>query len=96
MIAVPVFWGIEIWLVWHLAGPLWAGLFAASLPALCGVLAYRYLAGMARLRSQVRFGLLALTRRQAPSRLLAARQEFIALLEQAKTNYFAATRGSTY
>ena len=95
VIAVPVFWGIEIWVVWRLAGPLWAVLFAASLP-LCGLLAYRYLGGMARLRSQVRFGLLSLTRHQAASRLLAARQEIIALLEQAKTDYLAATRGSTY
>jgi glycerol-3-phosphate O-acyltransferase/dihydroxyacetone phosphate acyltransferase len=95
VIAVPVFWGIEIWVVWRLAGPLWAGLFAASLP-LCGLLAYRYLSGMARLRGRVRFGLLSLTRHQAASRLLAARQEIIALLEQAKTDYLAATRGSTY
>lgn len=60
------------------------------------LLAYRYLAGMARLRNQLRFGLLSLTRQQAVSRLLAARQQIIALLDQAKTDYLAATRGSTY
>ena len=95
VVAVPLFWGIEIWIVWRLAGVVWAGLFAVSLP-LCGPIAYRYLGGVARLRSEVRFSLLSLTRHQAASRLLAARQEIITLLEQAKTDYLAATRGSTY
>ena len=94
MIAVPVFWGIEIWVVWRLAGPLWAVLFAASLP-LCGLLAYRYLGGVARLRGQVRFGLLSLTRHQAASRLLAARREIIALLA-GKDRLPRRHRGSTY
>jgi hypothetical protein len=40
--------------------------------------------------------LLALTHRRAASRLLAARQALLVLLEQAKTDYLAATRGSTY
>ena len=61
-----------------------------------GLLAYRYLAGMGRLGSQVRFGLLSLTRHRAASRLLATRRGIIALLEQAKTDYLAATRGSTF
>ena len=51
---------------------------------------------MGRLGSRIRFGLLALTRHQAASRLLATRRAIIALLEQAKTDYLAATRGSTF
>ena len=43
-----------------------------------------------------RFGLLALTRRADASRLLAARRTIIAELDRAKTDYLAATRGSTY
>jgi glycerol-3-phosphate O-acyltransferase / dihydroxyacetone phosphate acyltransferase len=92
--AFPVFWGLEIWAVWWLAGPYWAALFAVTLP-FSGLLAYRYLGGMARLGSELRFGVLALGRRQAAARLLAARQSIIALLDQAKTDYLAATHGST-
>jgi len=95
VVAFPLCWGLETWIVWRLAGAAWAALFAASLP-LTGLLAYRYLAGMGRLGGRIRFGLLSLTRHQAASRLLAARRAIIALLEQAKTDYLAATRGSTF
>ncbi len=95
VVAFPLCWGLETWIVWRLAGAAWAALFAASLPV-TGLLAYRYLAGMGRLGSQVRFGLLSLTRHRAASRLLATRRGIIALLEQAKTDYLAATRGSTF
>jgi glycerol-3-phosphate O-acyltransferase / dihydroxyacetone phosphate acyltransferase len=95
IVALPLFWGIEIWGVWRLAGAMWATLFAASLP-LSGLLAYRYLGGMGRLRSQIRFGLLSLTRRHAASRLLGARREIVASLEAAKTEYLAATKGSSF
>ena len=93
--AVPLCWGLEIWIVWRFFGALWAGLFALSLPV-TGILAYRYLGGARRLGSQIHFGLLSLTRRQAVSRLLEERQAIIHLLDQAKIDYFAATRGSTF
>jgi glycerol-3-phosphate O-acyltransferase/dihydroxyacetone phosphate acyltransferase len=92
--AFPLSWGAEIWIVWRLGGAAGALLFAASLP-LSGLLAYRYLGGAGRLRSQVRFGWLSLTRHQAASRLLAARQHLIAQLEKAKSDYLAA-RGGTF
>ena len=95
VVAFPVFWSIETWIVWRFAGALWAALFALSLP-LSGLLAYRYLGGAGRLTSRARFGLLAFTRHQAASRLLAARREIIAGLEEAKTEYLAATKGSTF
>jgi glycerol-3-phosphate O-acyltransferase / dihydroxyacetone phosphate acyltransferase len=95
IVAFPLFWSLEIWIVWHIAGSLWATAFAASLP-LSGVLAYRYLSGAGRLRTRMRFGVLALTRRAAASRLLAARRTIIAELDRAKTDYLAATKGSTY
>jgi len=95
VVAFPLCWGLEAWVVWRLAGAAWAALFAASLP-LSGLLAYRYLGGVTRLASQIRFGVLSLTRQQAASRLLGTRREIIALLEQAKTDYLAATRGNTF
>jgi glycerol-3-phosphate O-acyltransferase/dihydroxyacetone phosphate acyltransferase len=94
MVAFPLFWGLEVWIAWRLAGALWAALFALSLP-LSGLAAYRYLGGMSRLRSQLRLGWVSLGRGQAASRLLAERRELVALLEQAKMDYLAATRGST-
>ncbi|HUL59633.1 MAG TPA: hypothetical protein VLU43_10180, partial [Anaeromyxobacteraceae bacterium] len=95
VVAVPLFWGLETWLVARWAGAWWAVLFAASLP-LSGLLAYRYLGGVGRLRSQIRFGVVALTRHQAASRLLAARQAIVGQLDDAKRAYLGATRGSSF
>jgi 1-acyl-sn-glycerol-3-phosphate acyltransferase len=95
IVAFPLFWSVETWAVWRLGGAAWAAAFAASLP-LSGLLAYRYLGGMARLTSEIRFGALTLTRRHAASRLLTARREIIGELERAKTDYLAATKGSSF
>jgi len=95
IVAFPLFWGLETWIVWRLAGAAWAAAFAASLP-LSGLVAYRYLGGVGRLRSQIRFGALSLTRHHAASRLLAIRREIVAELERAKTDYLAATKGSSF
>jgi len=93
--AFPLFWTLETWLVWRLLGLPWALGFALSLPV-SGLIAYRYLGGMSRLQSQLRFGLLALTHRQSAGRLLAERQALVAQLERAKDDYLAATRGSSF
>jgi glycerol-3-phosphate O-acyltransferase/dihydroxyacetone phosphate acyltransferase len=95
IVAFPLFWAIEVWIVWRLLGPAWTVAFALSLP-LSGLLAYRYLGGVSRLRSQLRFGFLSLTRRQSATRLLAERQALVAELERAKDDYLAATRGSSF
>jgi len=95
VVSFPLFWGLETWLVWRLAGPGWAVLFALSLPV-SSLLAYRYLGGMAHLKSQIGFGVLALTRRASATRLLVERQGLIAEIERAKTDYLAATKGSSF
>ncbi|HEU5189746.1 MAG TPA: lysophospholipid acyltransferase family protein [Methylomirabilota bacterium] len=95
VVAIPLFWGLETWLVWRLMGALWAAAFAISLP-LSGLFAYRYLGGVGRLRSQIRLGAMGLVRHQAASRLLDERREIIAELERAKNDYLAATRGSSF
>ncbi len=95
IVAFPLFWAVEIWIVWRLLGPAWAAGFSLSLP-LSGLLAYRYLGGMGRLRNQLRFGVLSLTHRQSATRLLAERQALVAELERAKDDYLAATRGSSF
>jgi hypothetical protein len=95
IVALPLFWGLETWLVWRVAGAAWAAAFAVSLP-LSGLLAYRYLGGLGRLGSQLRLGTMALVRRQSATRLLEARREIIAELEQAKNDYLTATRGSSF
>jgi 1-acyl-sn-glycerol-3-phosphate acyltransferase len=95
VVAFPLFWALETWLVWRLLGLPWALGFALSLPA-SGLIAYRYLGGVSRLQSQLRFGLLALTHRQSAGRLLAERQALVAQLERAKDDYLAATRGSSF
>jgi glycerol-3-phosphate O-acyltransferase / dihydroxyacetone phosphate acyltransferase len=90
MLAFPLVWGIETWLVWRWAGLRWAAVFAASLP-LSGVVAYHYWAGLGRLRNRLRFAALALTRHHGASRLLAEREAIIAALDSAKEDYLKAT-----
>jgi 1-acyl-sn-glycerol-3-phosphate acyltransferase len=95
VVAVPLFWGIETWIVWRLAGALWALGFFLSLPV-SSILAYHYLRGLGRLRAQARLGVVALTRHQAATRLLAERRQLVDLLERAKNDYLAATKGSSF
>jgi hypothetical protein len=95
MVALPLFWGVETWIVARLAGPAIALVFAITLPV-SGVIAYRYWVGAGRLRSRLRFGALALTREYAARRLTTERQALIAELERAKNDYLAATRGSSF
>ena len=95
IVLIPLFWGVETWLVWRLSNVRIAALFLVSLP-LSGLLAYRYLGGLSRLGSQLRFTGLALTRNHAARRLLAQRREIFDELERAKSDYLAATRGSSF
>ena len=53
VVAYPLFWGLETWIVWRLAGALWALGFLISLPV-SAILAYHYLRGIGRLRAQAR------------------------------------------
>jgi glycerol-3-phosphate O-acyltransferase / dihydroxyacetone phosphate acyltransferase len=95
VIAFPLFWGAETWIVWRLAGFVWALVFFLSLPV-SSLLAYHYLRGIGRLRAQMRFGFLALTRHQTATRVLAERRELVALLDRARDDYLAATKGSSF
>jgi glycerol-3-phosphate O-acyltransferase / dihydroxyacetone phosphate acyltransferase len=95
IVAVPVFYGLETWLVLRVAGGLAAALFAISLP-LSGLIAYRYLAGAGRFRSRVRFALLTATHGAAARRLVVERQSILGELERAKTEWLAATKGSSF
>ena len=95
VVAFPLFWALEVWIVWRLTSAGWTLLFALSLPV-SGLLAYRYLRGVGRLRDQFRFGWLALTHRHSAARLLAERQVLVSALERAKEDYLVATRGSSF
>src|SRR5437867_4720380 len=95
IVAVPVFWTVETWIVWRAGGAVWAALFALSLP-LSGVLAYHYLRGLGRLRRALRFSTLALTRAQAARALIAERQALITDLDRARDDYLASTQGSSF
>lgn len=94
-VAFPLFWGAETWLVWRLAGWGWALAFSLSLPV-TSILAYHYLRGVGRFRAQMGLGLLALTRHQTATRVLAERERLIDLLERAKDDYLTATKGSSF
>jgi 1-acyl-sn-glycerol-3-phosphate acyltransferase len=95
VVAFPLFWGLETWLVARLAGGWWAAAFALSLPV-SGVVAYRYLIGAGWLRARLRFAVLAATQSHAARRLVAERAAIAAELERARRDYLAATRGSSF
>jgi 1-acyl-sn-glycerol-3-phosphate acyltransferase len=95
VVAVPLFWSAEIAVVARLAGARWAAVFAATLPV-TGLLAYHYWRGVGRLRRALSFSLLAATRDQAARALVAERQAIVTELDRAKTEYLAATRGSSF
>jgi 1-acyl-sn-glycerol-3-phosphate acyltransferase len=91
VVAFPLFWGLETWLVWRAAGAAWAIAFGVSLP-LSGLAAYHYLRGLSRLRARMGFAVLALTRRQAATHLLLERRKILAELERAKEDFLAGAR----
>jgi 1-acyl-sn-glycerol-3-phosphate acyltransferase len=91
IVAFPLFWGAETWLVWRAGGAAPAAAFAASLPV-SGLAAYHYLRGVGRLGARTRLALLALTRGQVASRLLVARRRLLEDLERAKADFLAASR----
>jgi len=86
VVAFPLFWSLETSIVAWVAGLRVALAFFLSLP-LGGLIAYRYLVGTGRLRHQLRFGALLLTRAQEARRLLAERREIVEKLERAKRDY---------
>jgi glycerol-3-phosphate O-acyltransferase / dihydroxyacetone phosphate acyltransferase len=86
VVAFPLFWTLETSLVGWAAGLPWLLAFFLSLP-LGGVIAYRYVVGTGRLRHQLRFGALLLTRAQEARRLLAERREILEELERAQRDY---------
>ncbi|MFQ5897561.1 MAG: lysophospholipid acyltransferase family protein [Candidatus Methylomirabilia bacterium] len=91
MVLFPLVWGLETWVVWHLTTLEVAVLFFASLPV-SGLVAYRYLGGLARLRHEFRFASLATIRNHAAARLLAERRQILGELDRAKHDYLAATK----
>jgi glycerol-3-phosphate O-acyltransferase / dihydroxyacetone phosphate acyltransferase len=93
IVAFPLFWTLEMWLVWRGAGAGWALAFALTLPV-SGLIAYHYWVGIGRLRSRLRFAALATSHRQAAGRLLAERRAIIGELEQARADYVKATATS--
>jgi glycerol-3-phosphate O-acyltransferase / dihydroxyacetone phosphate acyltransferase len=86
VVAFPLFWSLETVLVGWAAGLGSALAFLLSLP-LGGLIAYRYVVGTGRLRHQLRFGALVLTRAQVARRLRAERREILTELENAKRDY---------
>ena len=95
IVAFPVFWGLQTWLVLRAAGGLVAALFALSLP-LSGLIAYRYLAGAGRFGSRLRFAVLTATQSAAARRLVAEREAIVAELERATAEWLTATKGSSF
>jgi 1-acyl-sn-glycerol-3-phosphate acyltransferase len=95
IVAFPVFWALETWFVWRVAGAGWALAFALSLP-LSGTIAYAYRAGVGRLRRHARLSALLLARGPEARRLLAEREAIVEELDRARRDWLAATKGSSF
>lgn len=95
VVAVPLFWSLETWMVWRLTGLRGAIVFAISLPV-SGVVAYRYLVGADRMRGRLRFARLRMWHEAEARRLVSERAQIIGELERAKNDYLAATKGSSF
>ena len=95
IVAIPLFWGLETWLVarWATAG--WTALFALSLPV-SGLIAYRYRVGARHFRAGLRMARLGIVHGPARARLVAERQAIVDEIERAKRDYFTATKGSSF
>ena len=91
VVAFPLFWALETSLVGWAAGLRWLLVFSLSLP-LGGLIAYRYMVGTGRLRHQLRFGALLLTRAQEARRLLAERRELLEGLAHATRDHLRTGR----
>jgi 1-acyl-sn-glycerol-3-phosphate acyltransferase len=95
MVAFPLFWGLETWLVSRWAPARWTAAFALSLP-IAGVIAYRYLVGAKDFRARLRLARLGIVHGPARARLVTERAAILAELERAKQDYLAATKGSSF
>jgi 1-acyl-sn-glycerol-3-phosphate acyltransferase len=95
IVAIPLFWGLETWLVSTWASAPWTAAFALSLP-ISGVIAYRYRVGAARFRSSLRMARLGIVHGPARTRLVAERAAIVEEIERARRDYFAATKGSSF
>jgi hypothetical protein len=95
MVAFPVLWGLETWLVSRWAGPAVTAGFALSLPV-TGLIAYRYRVGAARFQASARMARLGMVHAPARTRLIVERAAIIEELERAKRDYLAATKGSSF
>ncbi|MBM4441068.1 MAG: 1-acyl-sn-glycerol-3-phosphate acyltransferase [Candidatus Rokubacteria bacterium] len=95
IVAVPLFWGLETWLVARWASAGWTALFALSLPV-SGLIAYRYRVGARQFRAGLRMARLGIVHGPARARLVAERQAIVDEIERAKRDYFTATRGSSF
>jgi hypothetical protein len=95
VVAIPLFWALETWAVAHVLGARAAVPFAISLP-ISGAIAYRYLVGAGRTRGRLRFARFRLWHEAQARRLIVEREAIIADLERAKSDYLAATKGSSF
>ena len=95
IVATPLFWAIETWLVAQVTGPVWTIAFIVSLP-ISGVIAYRYRVGAARFRANLRLAQLGLVHGPARTRLVSERAAIIEEIERAKRDYLVATKGSSF
>jgi len=91
VVVLPLFYGLQTWLVWRVFGRAVGLLYGVSLP-LSGLFALRYWAEIRGMIRSLRVSYLNLTRRQMVASLLKEREQLIAELDAARENFLLATR----
>ena len=91
VVGLPLFYGLQTWLVWRVFGRAVGLLYGVSLP-LSGLFALRYWAEIRGMIRSLRVSYLNLTRRQMVASLLKEREQLIAELDAARENFLLATR----
>lgn len=93
VVALPLFYGLQLWVAWRLFGRVVALTYGVSLP-LSGLFALSYWRQLNIFRQSLYVSYLNFTRDQLVTRLLEERAQLIALIDAARDDYLVATRES--
>ena len=91
VVAFPLFYGLQTWLVWRAFGAARGLIYGVSLP-LSGLFALRYWAEIRGMARSLRVSYLNLTRHRMVTSLLGERERLIAEFDAARDDFLLATR----
>jgi glycerol-3-phosphate O-acyltransferase/dihydroxyacetone phosphate acyltransferase len=85
-IAFILFYGAQVFLAWHMAGPVWAFLYFCSLP-LSGFFALAYIKNIRKIQERVSFSFFLFTNRHLIGKMRRTRNELIMEMNSCRDEY---------